>query len=458
MKLLNLLLPFVDFLYVMQLEEYYSHLYLRALPRFYFRRSFQKREKLAWTSRIQTTFLISSIFFFYPILLSSTLAILDGYQNWWLIILVIFGSILLIPIWILAANLILSPVYGFIKKRIQIKASKHFISQNSHTKVIMVSGSFGKTTTKNFLYQILQTEFRTQMLPGNINTPIGIAVWVLNKLQPSTELLIVEADSDFKNKVKQCCQITPPDIAILTNIGDQHLVNFGGKFKNLATGLSEIFVHAKPDAKLITNQETKAKLQKLTAQIEERIISLNNNSRQELVKLSGFTSMGAKESLRLCLEVLEQLEVPHEEVKEAIQDLTLPDRRHNFGEMFGFKMIDDSYNISFTTAKSGVESAQELAKKEKLKLILITGGIPDLAGENADYNIKYGEWLAETVQSAELVILESILQKDLLVGLADFKNITKAESMQDAWEKIVKKFDPKKSLVLMQPELNDLYY
>ncbi len=461
MKIIKAIFPFVDFLYVLQLEEYYSHLYLRSLPRFYFRRGLQRRERLVWTSRIQTTFLISTLFCSYPTILTFALVLLNGNSNWWLVVLVCLLSIFLIPIWILLTNIILSPVYDQVKRRIQLRAATRFAARNKDTKVVMISGSFGKTTTKNFLQQIIQHRFRTQMLPGNINTPTGIAVWVNTKLHKNTEILIVEADSDFRGKVKQCCNITPPDIAILTNIGDQHLLNFGGKFKNLAQGLTELFVYAKPNATLITTEETKSKLSNFDPHKPE------NKKRLTAVKATEFDSEKwpsnidspqAKQALQLAILAAQQLGLSDKDIKAATSQLELPDRRHKYSELHGFKIIDDSYNISLTTAKAGVLSAKDVAKKEKQDLILITGGLPDLAGENAHYNKEYGEWLNKIGKPAKIILLKTILHKEILSGLSEYDNVLFADSMQAAWKLISTEFKPQNYLVLMQPELNDLYY
>lgn len=465
--MINKLLPFVDFLYILQLEEYYSRFYADSLRRFFFRRGLQKREKLAWTSRIQTTFIISSLLFSYPILLSLTWILFHEVRFVWMALIVATVSALLIPIWVLIANIILSPVYEVIKRRIQVKASKFVQKQNPDTKVVMISGSFGKTTTKNFLQQILQNQRRVQMTPGNINTPIGIAVWLQKNLQPGTEVLIIEADSDFSDKLRQCCVVTPPDVAVLTNIGDQHVYRFGGRFKNLAKGLTEMFVHAKPDATLITTTGT-----------EEKFVGFDKNSNQHKNKRlkvldvanfdakkwkSNVKSTSLRQNLQLAIEVAQELGLKDRDIQAAIGRLELPDRRQKLSEIHGFKTIDDSYNISLSTAKAGVETAKQEAKRLKKNFVVITGGIPDLGKENKDYNIQYGEWLAGELGKNEMIILlTSSLHQDVLQGLKkaqyDKKNLTFAGSMQEAWESISDKFDPANYLILMQPELNDLYY
>ena len=395
LSMLNKLFPFNDFLYLLQLEEYDSTRYVRLLPRFFFRRKFQKRQRLVFTSRIKTT-LAFSIFL-------SFLGALGFF---------VF-TILLIPVWVLIANIILDPIYLKIKLNIQKKATNYF-ADNFNGKVIAVAGSYGKTTTKNYIYELVKFNYKTQMVPGNINTPTGIAIWVLNKLDKNTRILIVEMDSYFIGEIARSCKITPPDIAILTNVGDQHLERLGTK-ANLTKALHEVFDYAKVDAIKIENKKT---------------------------------------NLDYALEVAKILQIPKDIIKDTVKKLEKPDRRGNIIDMYGFKTIDESYNISETTAKFGLQNALLKAEEEEKKLIVITGGIPELGEENKSANIDYGKLLAKS--HIEIILMKTILHKDVLKGLN--KNVLLAEGMTDAWKIIQKKYNAEKYIVLMQPELGDNYY
>lgn len=394
MKLVNIIFPFVDFIYLLQLEAYESKRYWRLLPRFFFKRNFQKRQKLILTKRAKTTLILSILI----TIITSPLLIL---------------SLLLIPVWILVANLLLDPIYSQLKLNIQQKSSRYF-SQNFTGRVIAIAGSFGKTTTKNYIYELIKFNYKTQMIPGNINTPTGIANWVLTKLDNKTEILLVEMDTYFVGEIKRSSRITPPDIAILTNIKDQHLERLGTR-ANLKKALNEIFEYAKPNAIKIANKKT---------------------------------------NLDYALEVAKILNIPDDIIKDSVKKLEKPDRRGNIIDMHGFETIDESYNISFATAVLSLENADKLAKKKNKKLIVITGGIPELGKENKDANVAYGEILGKS--SAEIILLKTILHKDILKGLN--KEVLLASGMANAWEIIVEKFNSKEYIVLMQPELGDNYY
>lgn len=386
MDLFKNLFPISDFLYLLQLEEYESKRYFHLLPRFFFRRNFQKRGRLVYTKRIKITLAFALPF------------------------CIIFP---LIPVWIGLANLILTPYFENIKLTIQERAAKYFL-ENFKGRVIAIAGSFGKTTTKNYIYELIKYNYKTQMIPGNINTPTGIANWVLTKLKKNTEILIVEMDTYFIGEIAKSCKITPPDIAILTNTYDQHLERLGSR-ANWKKALNEIFDCAKPNAIKIRNK---------------------------------------KSNLDYVLEVAKILNIPKDIVNDTVKKLQKPDRRGDIKIIHSFETIDESYNISEVTARLALQNALSLTKKRKKKLIVITGGIPELGEENKDANINYGKLLSKS--GAEVILLKTIFYKDLLKGLGS--NVISASGMANAWETIQKKFSPKNHLVLMQPELGDQYY
>jgi UDP-N-acetylmuramyl pentapeptide synthase len=384
--MLKLLFPISDFLYILQLEEYETKRYFKTIKRIFWKRNLQKRGKLVYTKRIKILYLISL-----PLC----------------IILFPF-----IPLIIGITNMILTPYFEWVKSNLQKRAARYFRAHNTITKVVAVAGSYGKTTTKNYIYELVKYNYKTQIVPGNINTPTGIANWVLNNFNPSSEILIIEVDTYYIGEIKKSLLITPPDIAILTNIGDQHLERFGTK-SNLRKALLEIFDYSKPTATKI---------------------------------------QGDKSNLDFALEVSKILNIPKDIVNDTVKKLSKPDRRGDIKFINNYEVIDESYNISFETAKFAIQNALKIAEQKNKKLIVITAGIPELGRENADNNKKLGQLLAQ--KANKIILIKSILYTQVQ---NNSEKIILAENLSEAW-KLIKKFDPKKYIVLLQPELNDLYY
>lgn len=99
--------------------------------------------------------------------------------------------------------------------------------------VIGITGSYGKSTTKEYISQILEKKFRVVKTQGSNNTPIGIANTVLKKLKKDTEIFVVEMGAYKKGEIAQLCNIVKPQIGVITAVSSQHLSLFGGLQKTM---------------------------------------------------------------------------------------------------------------------------------------------------------------------------------------------------------------------------------
>ncbi len=93
--------------------------------------------------------------------------------------------------------------------------------------VIVITSSYGKTSVKEFLGEILSKNFRVLKTEKHINAEIGIAKTILEKLRPEHQILIAEIGAYERGKIREVCQMLKPKIGILTGIGSQHLSTFG---------------------------------------------------------------------------------------------------------------------------------------------------------------------------------------------------------------------------------------
>lgn len=438
LRIFNIIFPFSDFLFILQKEEYSTKRLIRWIPKFFFRRNIQNREKLVLTKRVKITLSITLF-----IWLSATI-FLSIYKS----IYIIPIQCLLIPIYVLLGNLILTPWFETIKRRIEKKARER-IAGMPNLKIITVAGSYGKTTTKNFIYQLIKESFKTQMIPGNINTPIGIAVWINENINTSTEILITEVDAYKIGEIKRSCLIIPSDIAIITNIGDQHLERLGN-VKNLAKALSETFQYSKPNAKLISTKEVFDKIS--IYQGDRKNIEIRTNNR---IKLSqSYLSESNKINLNFALVVANELAIPIRFINSAIKTLELPENRQRLSTLLGFEVLDDSYNISFSTAIAGINEAKKLALSKSKKLLVITAGIPELSKKNRGKNEELGKYLAANADT--IIILKSMFWKEVARGANS--NCSIFPSLKDFLLNNINEYDPKEWFILLQPELHDLYY
>ena len=112
-----------------------------------------------------------------------------------------------------------------------------------HIPFIAITGSNGKTTTKELLHEVLSTTFKTYTTKGNLNNHIGIPLTIL-KIKPDAEIAVIEMGASHLNEISGYCEYAQPTHGLITNIGKAHLEGFGGE-ANIKKGKGELFDYLK---------------------------------------------------------------------------------------------------------------------------------------------------------------------------------------------------------------------
>lgn len=156
-----------------------------------------------------------------------------------------FFIFLLAPIWLILGNILMTPVEAFFRQRFIRKAERVLAAINP--KIIGITGSYGKTTTKNYLRDILNGRYKTYATPKSYNTMMGICLAINNDLANdfSVEYFISEMGAYVEGEIERICKLTPPDISIVVEVGPQHLERFGS-LENVAKAKYEIIRNLKP--------------------------------------------------------------------------------------------------------------------------------------------------------------------------------------------------------------------
>jgi len=447
--LCNTVLPFADFLYILQLEEYSTKRLLHWLPRFFFRRNIQRREKLVLTRRVLLMLALSVGM----LGLSALLAVCLLRTQIFIALLLLCFLALLVPFYVLIANVAFTLVEEVFKKKLRQQATV-LVAKNPQLKVVAITGSYGKTTVKNFVYQLTRYSYKTQMIPGNINTPGGIANWIIRNLNENTELLIAEVDAYKVGEIAKSCDILNADIAVLTNIGDQHLQRFGNQ-NELAEALTEVFTHSKTSSTKISTLDTKVRI---PAESNDLIFLKNEAELKYKGKLLATPQLSKSNiiNLSISIRVAEFLDIPHSFIKDTVTSLELPERRQQVGTVLGYEGIDDSYNISFTTAQAGIAAAKEFATQKRKKLLVVTAGIPELSNENKNKNKELGKQLSS--QADFTIILGSMFVQEIASGFESPGKYRVVPTLKHFLSVETQNFEKDEWVLLLQPELNDLYY
>ena len=151
------------------------------------------------------------------------------------------------------ALLILKPYEIINRKILKDKLRNKIVKlKQGGLKVIAISGSYGKTSVKEYLYQILKTKYKVLRTPGNYNTLFGIAKVVDLELDETFDYFICEMGAYKRGEISELCDMVKPDYGILTGINEQHLERFGN-IENTIKAKFELVEFVKDHSNLVLN-------------------------------------------------------------------------------------------------------------------------------------------------------------------------------------------------------------
>lgn len=328
----------------------------------------------------------------------------------------IFPTILPLALALIISNYIEKFLFAIYKK----EARKKLDAINPT--IIAITASYGKTSTKNFLYQILKTKYKTYATPRSVNTLSGILKDINENLPNESEFYIVEAGARERGDIYEISSFLNPDYVIIGKIGEQHIEYFKTLENIIATKL-EI---------LSSNRLKKAFLYyEIPVKDRDNFIKFGQNIKNLKSNLDGISFdleidgkschfkapvLGAFNAINLaaCIMAALELGMDIEDIKKAVSKIESVEHRLQKIEANGKLIIDDSFNGNF----EGMVSSYELVKEYNGRKVLVTPGIVETTKE-------VNEKLAKKIDEIfDLVIITGKINRDILD-----KNINKAKKI-----------------------------
>ncbi len=277
----------------------------------------------------------------------------------------------------------------------------------SKAKVIGLTGSNGKTTTKELINAVLSKKYNTIATKGNLNNHIGVPLTLLS-IKEDTEIAIVEMGANHQKEIEFLTKVAEPDFGYITNFGKAHLEGFGG-VEGVIKGKSELYDYLIPLEKgIFMNADDAIQREKLGSYINKYGYSTHDSKfyRVKLIKADPFLEIefenlviktkliGAYNFPNCCAAILmgKYFNVEPEETKSAIEDYEPNNNRSQIISKNGHKIILDAYNANPTSMKAALESFKDLKVETK---ILFLGDMFEL-GESA---YKEHQYMAELTDS-----------------------------------------------------------
>jgi len=373
------------FVYYLAENFFWIYLYVLLVPTLFL--WYKKLDKkLVFTARVKRFFL----FLILATIFQNTLCLVTPYcAN--------FGVILPLFVAIFISMLFEKILFEGFKR-----SAKKKLEESKSLSIIAITASFGKTSIKNYLYQILSYKYNCYMTPRSVNTLGGIVKDINNDLPSQMEIYIVEAGARLRGDINEISALVNPHYAIVGKIGEQHIEYFK-TLENIR--LEHAYVHVsanvKPDSKTTLYGDN---LKNVRSTLDGLYFDVELDGKLESFYtslLGDFNAMNILACIELCKDMMSI-----KDIKEAIKNLK--------GVNHGKLIIDDSFNGNL----EGMLASYNLVSTYKGRRVIITPGIVE-STEKA--NIELAKKIDEVF---DVVILTGKSNLDLLE-----QNIKKAEKI-----------------------------
>ncbi|MBI4215524.1 MAG: UDP-N-acetylmuramoyl-tripeptide--D-alanyl-D-alanine ligase [Parcubacteria group bacterium] len=335
--------------------------------------------------------------------------------QWWgnyLMIMALFD--VFVPDLVFFFVLAIYPFSQWAKKRL-IARAKEKRGQFKNLIVIGITGSFGKTTTKEYLYALLSEKYKVLKTPEHVNTEVGAASVILKDLKSEHEIFIVEMGAYKEGEIKAICDLVQPKIGILTGIGDQHYALFGSMEK-IVNAKFELIRSLPSDGVAILNADSQYVLDNLSSVSVRKIVysqklksadifaenigiakdaggqlglifDLHVKEQASTIELYALGQQNISNFLAAAGAGLELGLTPQEIKKAALRVKPLDHTMKQRGSLSGALLIDDTYNAN---AEGIVSSLEYLARLPGTK-ILVLSSLLELGPHSEEANFQIGK-------------------------------------------------------------------
>lgn len=275
-------------------------------------------------------------------------------------------------------------------------------------RVVAITGSMGKTTTKEYVRAILKKKYRVESNPGNLNNHIGVPMTVLGT-DPDGEYLVCEIAANHAGEIEFLSRLLKPDIGLITNIGDAHIGYFGSR-EGIARAKSEIFVGIDPEGyALLPADDEFIGLLRVGARCRVATFGRDENSSYRITGVNegaegiAFEVNGAPVEIRTigsynvsnaaaAFAVGELCGVDQDSIRSALSEAEPLAGRAKVYRGRGIVLVDDSYNANPTSMRAAVQS---FVRVDVRRRIAVLGDMAELGDYSDSAHRELGAYLKE---------------------------------------------------------------
>jgi UDP-N-acetylmuramoyl-tripeptide--D-alanyl-D-alanine ligase len=340
------------------------------------------------------------------------------------------------PALLLVAEWILRPVEASINRGFYRDAER-ILRSMPDLKIIGITGSYGKTSTKHYLNRILSEAFDVTMTPGSFNTPLGVIRTIREYLKPYNEVFIVEMGAKQIGDIKEICDLVHPHMGIVTAVGEQHLESFKS-IQNVQRTKFELVDALPADGLAVVNDDFEFAANRPVTNVacKRYAVKHTDNADYRATDIvyspagTEFTVTGDGTELKLRTKLVGEcnisnliaavivalkLGVPEDRIRYAVEKIEQVEHRLNLKRTpAGITIIDDAFNSNPTGSGMALDVLGAMPGGQR---IVITPGMIELGDKQAEYNEAFGRHIAS---SADVAIVVGQYNRDAIIkGIAE---------------------------------------
>ena len=380
------------------------------------------KKPLAWTDRLRRQTVAVGLLIF--ALLGAGIAVglkVGGYAGWWPVLAALFCADLGAPFWVLLGGLLTRPVEKSVQEGYKAQARRKLATRPG-LHIVGITGSYGKTSVKFIVAEILRQRFSVLATPSSYNTPMGICLVVNNQLQPEHQVLVLEMGMRHRGDIKELCEIARPDVAIVTSVGVAHLETMGS-IEAIAEEKGSLLKHMKPGGTAILNADDPRVTTMVGAQAHTLRVSVEGNTADLVASDVRYGPEGATFTVRTAegeeavfktkllgahnvLNVLLGAAVGLHfglrlrQIAHAVARVEPVAHRLALRQENGVNVIDDAFNSNPVGARNAVEILGQFTGGRR---VIVTPGMVELGERHEEENRTFGRHIARHADLAVLV-------------------------------------------------------
>lgn len=340
--------------------------------------------------------------------------------------------------WVILANAINRPLEKAITRWYYNDAKRRLCSM-PHLKIIGITGSFGKTSTKHFLYRILSERYNVLMTPGNFNTTLGVVRTVREHLKPHHEVFIVEMGAKQVGDIREICDLVEPHMGIVTSVGEMHLETFGSvesvartKFE-LIEALPECgigFVNIDSEAALahlanvrrnvvcygVENKDADYRAVNIRYEATQTVFDVEHGNEADKGFVAHLLGRGNILNITAALAVADAMGIDSVRAHRAVRQIEQVEHRLSMRRQGGITILDDAYNSNPVGARMALEVLGDFITEGAR--YVITPGFVEMGAKQYANNRAFGRDIAQS-RADRVYVVNEVNRQAIVEGLND---------------------------------------